>query len=441
MVRKAMLGFVGLSLLFGALPLGLSKSATPISASTPAPVAEKTVLLYLCGSNLEGGSGLATKNLKQVLSAHFGADEKVRCIAFTGGCSRWYTESEYLYDPTTGEAPESISRQYNQVWEVRGMDAPTNLGKRVLLDRDGVKGDGDGKVSYADYIVKDIYDSEIPVNELVDEEAPYLTEISLATVHHSTYDGTKKRPIVTYGEKTLEEGIDYYWEPLNEGDQMIDPGIHQIVLRGVGEFTGKAIMEFEILEGAVEKSMTVQEASQGVEVAELFASAKKEGQEVIFDVGGATFAFDREAVSSISGESILFSFKTVSPANETLGAELAFEVTLTGANWTKGNVNITLGFDKSVPEGKTAKLYYMDPSIGKVEVDATFSGGKVSFTTNHFSTYAIFFVEEAALICPVEGFVFPVWAIVLMNVGPIVVLGVGAFFLIRFIIKKRTFGK
>ena len=119
--------------------------------------AVRTIMLYDCGSNLETYGGMATYNLMQILRANFSADDDVRFIVMTGGSETWQTESQYLYDPATGTSPEEINTEYNQIWEARGLDAadPAQRGKLVLIDGDGVLGDGDqakkAKIDPGDY--------------------------------------------------------------------------------------------------------------------------------------------------------------------------------------------------------------------------------------------------------------------------------------------------
>ena len=115
--------------------------------------AVRTVMLYDCGSNLESWFGMATFNLLQVLKANFSEDEEVRFIVMTGGSNLWKTEKEYLsIDPDlvpAGEPVDSISAEYNQIWEAKGADDPHYRvepsegpahGKMVLVDGDGVTG-------------------------------------------------------------------------------------------------------------------------------------------------------------------------------------------------------------------------------------------------------------------------------------------------------------
>lgn len=117
--------------------------------------AKRTILFYVCGSDLETESGLASFNIKQVLDANFSADDDVKFIVMTGGSLKWNLESEYLCDPNglglavddeTGEY--TISSEYNQIWEAKGADAAENAGKLVLLDADGITGaDGEAVVA------------------------------------------------------------------------------------------------------------------------------------------------------------------------------------------------------------------------------------------------------------------------------------------------------
>ena len=126
-----------------------------ISAATisKAPVAaegeraKRTILLYICGADLEESCAMATYNLKQVMKARFSADEDIKCVVMTGGSYEWYMESDYLRDPDdlglsvyedTDEY--TISAEYNQLWEARGADDPENPSTLTLLDADGITG-------------------------------------------------------------------------------------------------------------------------------------------------------------------------------------------------------------------------------------------------------------------------------------------------------------
>ena len=62
-----------------------------------------TVLIYLCGTDLESRSSMATRDLQEMAKAKFD-DEKVRVIVYTGGCTNWHVKE--------------ISNTKNQVWRV-----------------------------------------------------------------------------------------------------------------------------------------------------------------------------------------------------------------------------------------------------------------------------------------------------------------------------------
>ena len=61
-----------------------------------------TVMVYLCGADLESRGGMATKDLQEMLKASFGSNMKV--IVFSGGCSSWRNNM--------------MSGKVNQIWQI-----------------------------------------------------------------------------------------------------------------------------------------------------------------------------------------------------------------------------------------------------------------------------------------------------------------------------------
>lgn len=61
--------------------------------------ADRTILLYDCGADLETESGMASYNLRQILQANYSEGDNVKFIVMTGGSGKWHLESEYLCDP------------------------------------------------------------------------------------------------------------------------------------------------------------------------------------------------------------------------------------------------------------------------------------------------------------------------------------------------------
>ena len=63
-----------------------------------------TIMVYMCGADLESRSAMGTKDLQEMLDATFGS--KVKLIIFTGGASSWRNDV--------------ISSKVNQIWQVEG---------------------------------------------------------------------------------------------------------------------------------------------------------------------------------------------------------------------------------------------------------------------------------------------------------------------------------
>lgn len=72
-----------------------------------------TIMVYLCGTDLESKSAMATKDLQEMMNARVG--EKVNLIVYTGGCKGWKNEL--------------ISSDKNQIYQIRD-------GKIALLEKD-----------------------------------------------------------------------------------------------------------------------------------------------------------------------------------------------------------------------------------------------------------------------------------------------------------------
>ena len=64
---------------------------------------EMTILVYLCGTDLESRSKMATSDLQEMLNADL--SDKVNLIVYTGGCKQWQNNV--------------ISSRNNQIWQVK----------------------------------------------------------------------------------------------------------------------------------------------------------------------------------------------------------------------------------------------------------------------------------------------------------------------------------
>lgn len=112
----------------------------PAQAAEEDPKHVRTIMMYICGSNLETYSAMATYNIKQILQSNFSKNDAVKFIVLTGGSDIWQTSSEYLADKDDPGKEVSIDPEYNQIWEAKGADAAENPGKLVLLEKEGLHG-------------------------------------------------------------------------------------------------------------------------------------------------------------------------------------------------------------------------------------------------------------------------------------------------------------
>ena len=74
---------------------------------------EVTIMVYMCGTDLESQQGMATSDLKEMAGATIG--DKINLIVFTGGCSRWRNNV--------------VSSSVNQIYQIKN-------GRFVCLEKD-----------------------------------------------------------------------------------------------------------------------------------------------------------------------------------------------------------------------------------------------------------------------------------------------------------------
>ena len=131
-------------------------------------------------------------------------------------------------------------------------------------------------------------------------------------------------------------------------------------------------------------------AGTAKDVANLFAQAKAANGKVEVTVGTMKITFNEGAVNAIGGNAASLTANVLTENLDIAGAQLVVEVTLTGATFANGKATIVVPFTTAVPEGKVAKVYYVNGNE-RVDMNATFADGKASFETNHFSKFAIVF--------------------------------------------------
>ena len=84
---------------------------------------EVTLMVYLCGTDLESRSKMATSDLQEMINADL--SNKVNLIVYTGGCRSWQNNA--------------ISSSTNQIWQVKDdgiVCLEKNLGSKSMTDPD-----------------------------------------------------------------------------------------------------------------------------------------------------------------------------------------------------------------------------------------------------------------------------------------------------------------
>ncbi len=86
-----------------------------------------TIMVYMCGTDLESRSAMASKDLQEMLGAGIG--DKVNLIIYTGGCKKWQNNV--------------ISSSVNQIYQVKGSNLvclESNMGQAAMTSPDTLTG-------------------------------------------------------------------------------------------------------------------------------------------------------------------------------------------------------------------------------------------------------------------------------------------------------------
>ncbi len=88
---------------------------------------EVTIMIYMCGTDLESRSAMASKDLQEMLAANVG--DNINLIIYTGGCKKWQNNV--------------ISSSVNQIYQVKGgklLCLEDNLGQAAMTAPDTLTG-------------------------------------------------------------------------------------------------------------------------------------------------------------------------------------------------------------------------------------------------------------------------------------------------------------
>ena len=185
-------------------------------------------------------------------------------------------------------------------------------------------------------------------------------------------NGTEKQPgdTITISENTTVIAV---WEDIPAEE----PEYHYEVVDGVNVY---------------DDTLT---AGTPKDVSGLFEEAKARNGKVELTAGTLTLTFDADAVNAIGGNNVSLTANVVTENLTIDGAQLVVEVSLSGATFATGKATISVPFNTALPEGKVAKVYYVNGN-DKTDMNAVFADGKVTFETTHFSTFAVVFEDEQA---------------------------------------------
>ena len=136
-------------------------------------------------------------------------------------------------------------------------------------------------------------------------------------------------------------------------------------------------------------------ATDGINITEIFNNVNFDNgdAELKLEIGKTTVVFNKDAINALSESSdVKLTISTKSGKDAAAahkGAEMVFEISLSGATFENGVATITADFENKAPTGKVAKVYYVDANGKMTDMHAVFADGKLAFNTNHFSTYIV----------------------------------------------------
>ena len=252
------------------------------------------------------------------------------------------------------------------------------------------------------------------------------------------YNGTKQNPVVTAIGNVID-GDDVKISGYTIiGGTGINAGDYTVEASGLTNANYKLpsnkSIDYVIIKSAVVNEPISEEkaAREGVNITEVFKNVdtKAEDAELEIKIGETSIVFDKSAIEALAGAKnvkLVMETKTGDDATDIVkDAEMVFEISLLGAKFENGTATITADFENKAPFGKVAKVYYVDENGKLTNMYGEFKDGKVTFSTNHFSTYIVKYEIATGTIAGI------IIACVLFVVIVI-------FAIIWFVIKKKNF--
>lgn len=202
-------------------------------------------------------------------------------------------------------------------------------------------------------------------------------------------------------------------------------GNYDITFTGSKGNKGTYTVTPKVVEKTNENGETVQELSRdvevedateekgGVSVVDIISAAANDNKVVALEIkvgDTATLNLDKAALQKLAENGdVKVSFETKQGEAAVAAGknyEMVLEISLKNASgdaatFEGGKVVVTADFDNQAPGGKVAKVFYVDANGKKTDMKATFADGKVSFETDHFSTYAVAYVLSGGSIAAI----------------------------------------
>ena len=100
------------------------------------------------------------------------------------------------------------------------------------------------------YVIKDIYEHEFNISDMISDVNETIYNIDMVTVSDVYYNGSQQGPRLSLNGSVLREGIDYTWQKVEGLPDPIYAGYYEAQLEGIGNYTGRITVSYNILPDA-----------------------------------------------------------------------------------------------------------------------------------------------------------------------------------------------
>ncbi len=172
------------------------------------------------------------------------------------------------------------------------------------------------------------------------------------------------------------------------------------------------------------------------QIAPYMLEAKNGNYSLEIKFGDYVLNFDKKAVQSFSGSldnvALIFDIKTENFSSGIKGTQKELNISLDGSSVSDGTVIVSMPVEKKIPNGKTLKVFYVNDDNEAKLIESYVEDEKICFVTNHFSNFVVAYQNSQAS-------VLPTWAIIVLVIVALLVVGISGFCIYFFGIQKKTF--